>query len=898
MNAKSSILPFFLALVAVVISQDSSDPITHITFTIDEELLPGSPVGSVSGEAAIEVTEGSNFKITTKDQDLLVMANETTGELRTARTIDRETVCRNEIKCENTIQVVSVQPYIVLTVTLVINDINDNQPSFGKNIEEVNLSELQSPGVLKPLQAAIDLDKGDGNGDITYELSSLGDSTNKFELIVENTVPVALKLKLVDALDRETVDHYTLLVLAKDNGIPRRTGTLTVEVNVLDDNDNKPVFDDAVVNVSVTEDIAVGKVIYTFRAKDIDAGNNGEVEYLLDQYQSNFIYISEHFAVNRTTGELSVISKLEYEDGNSEKVIKVVATDKGDNAQSAIATLYLTVKDVDNNAPEISTTILLDDLFISENTPVNTAILHVSVTDSDTGVDGQVTCRMYNTYFGLEKVPNVDKNYKVFVQHELNRETVAEHNVTITCQDGGGLETSTNFHVTIKDENDNTPHFSPNVYFVNVTENNSIGAELLTVSATDKDIGDYGRISYKIPSEFSEEFEVEETTGIVRAKVPLDRENDTSKQFTVLAVDNDAANPRTGTATVYILILDINDNSPIFTNPGQMYNFRVREGLGSNTHVDFVTALDPDTGDNGRVTYDILPEYKIDGAHAVPFEIVGDGEIKTTMDLDCEQKSEYMFTVIALDFGNPRLTSTINVRVTVDDANDETPVFVFPTADNKSVTALNEVSNTPIATLSAVDLDIGINQDLIYFIQEGDINAVFSLEPNTGELYIVKYIHLKEDTQFDLIVSVYDKGDPPLSARTELIVNLKYTNMTTVEPSSDVKKSYVIIVVTVVCVTCLLSITMITVICLIRRKDLNKCGGNAATKLRMPTISGKMNAGKSHVSQQLASDKIYPTESVQQKNKKEVSFSIDDGDSLSSNDFRPLTMRTGKVSHR
>lgn len=884
-----------MVMVSIATAQDpTSGTITEITFSFEEEQQPLYIIGTISASAKIDVTTGSSFKITTKDQTLVQITNETTGELRTAQVIDREVVCRNEISCEKVIQVVSVVPYEILTVKLIIEDINDMTPDFGKTTEEMTLSESQAPGTLRPLPLAIDLDKGPGNGVEVYEFSFLSDDTSKFELVLEKNqqdVTTGLKLQLMDKLDREVTDHYTLVILAKDNGEPKRTGTLTVDITVSDENDNVPVFDDPVVNISITEDITVGKVIYTFRAKDNDTGKNGEVEYLLDQLQSN--YILQHFAVNQTTGELSVTSKLEYEAGNSQKTVYIVATDKGENPETSTATLFLTIKDVDNNAPEISATVLVDGLRVSEKTPVTTAILHVSVTDSDTGVDGQVECNMYNTYFGLEKVQAVDKNYKVFVQSALDRESIPEHNITISCRDGGGLEAFETFTITVTDENDHTPLFSQFVYYVNVTENNKIGAEILTVSATDKDIDENGRISYKLLP--NPDFEIDENTGIIKAKTQLDYESHRRKIFDVFAVDNSKVDQRTGTATVQINILDINDNAPDFT--ATRYAFRIREGLGSNALVDMVTAIDGDSGDAGRVSYDISSEYKTGGPLAVPFVIVGDGEIKTTMDLDREQKSEYVFKVVATDLGSPRLSSIVDVHVFVDDANDQTPVFVFPSENNKTVTALNEVSDVPIAELGAVDNDTGINQELIYFIADGDVNSVFSLEPNSGNLYIVKYVHLKEDTTFHLIVSVYDKGTPPLSAKSELIVNLQYANVTTTETLSDVNKSYVIIVVTVVIVTCLLSVTIITVICLIRRKDVKEGGNHSRTsKLKLPSISGKLSGSKPSSSQQLASDKIYPTDTIQQKNKKEVSFSFEDGDSLSINDLRQLTVRNNKVT--
>ena len=887
-----------LWMVTMVTCQTPDAPLTEITFTINEEQTTGTYIGNIAAESRLGTGNGYNFQIV-KDTEGLVTLNKTTGELKTAKVIDRETICKNQKTCDIPYDVLTNKDSDVfpISVILSISDINDNTPTFTPSKMMLNLSESTPEDNTYPLKSAVDLDTGVNNSVTSYRFSPFTTQNENFDILVtnDNSNNLGLSLKLVKKLDREVREKFQLLILAEDSGKPIRTGTLTVDVNVIDENDNKPKFDNAIVNITVTEDIAIGKGIVTLHAEDEDDGNNGKVVYTLAGTQEN--YVLEHFNVDKISGQLTVTQKLEYEPDNAHKTIYIVASDQGSTPQSATATVFLTIEDIGNTAPKISlifwaTKISENVIQVPENSKKGTAIVSVNIEDSDSGDNGQVSCQLYNTYFGLESVLNSKKNYKIFVQHTLDRESTEEHNVTVWCEDGGGLRSEVAFLVKVKDENDNSPIFNTYVYQKAFEENNTYGAEILTVSATDKDDPEQnGRISYFIHPDDAKEFEVEENTGVIRAKVKLDRETTAEKIFEVIAVDHGKA-PRSSTATVRLDLIDINDMRPEFTQP-DLYEFSVKEGLESNTFVDQVTATDIDQGNNGKVTYYLPEEYKIGGRYAVPFDVLENGNIKTTMELDRETKSLYNFEVGAKDFGKPSLNNTVRVIVKVEDVNDNFPAFDFPSAENKSVIAFNEISDTEITTLKASDPDSGINQKLVYFILEGNNEGIFSLDPNSGKLFIVKYIHLVEDKTYPLSVSVYDKGQPQLSAKEELFITLRYTNVTHLPSTGDSSsKSYVIIVVTVVCITCLLSVTIITVICLIRRKDIHKCGKNSTlSKVRIPTLR---NAKPSAPPQQLGNDKIYP-EVAQAKNKKEVSFSFEDGDSFSSNDNK-LMMTKEKVS--
>ena len=874
---------FVLIILATAVAQNSI--VSNIEFRLSEEQRNGTFIGNIAAESNIGTDKGYKFTIIDNnelDVKKKVYLNSTTGELITNRVLDRETECSFEVNCDMIFEVAAVgegDTFEILNIKVSIIDVNDNTPTFEEPYKHFEISESrQSYEII--LTRATDLDMGENNGIEGYEFSPFSSNTEDFDIKYEKDGgSSSLSLVLVNSLDHETTDNYNLLILAKDAGVPIRTGTLTVSIDVTDENDNKPEFTDKVINVTITEDIAVDKVIVVLQADDIDSGKNGEVSYHLAKDQTADIINS--FKVNESTGELSIATKLVYEPETAHKTINIVAADKGDNPQSSTATVYLSIIDVGNNPPKITLTYLESEIspnniLVSENASLKKTVVHVNVEDTDTGDNGNVTCLTYNTYFGMKEVTSDSgrKGYKVFVQHLLNRESMDKHNVTVTCIDGGDMESSVSFMVTVKDENDNAPKFSQYIYEASINENNTYGAEIIIVNATDKDIGENGRITYAIGNESRLDFEVEENTGLVRAKKTFDREDVAQEIFKVLAMDHGKPQ-RTSTATVMLDILDVNDKIPTFTRTDP---FQVEENKPSNTYVDTVTAIDEDLGDNKKLSYYLLAQYMKGGINEVPFDVFEDGRIHTNTELDREENSKYEFEVGVRDHGIPPLSSSIQVTVKILDINDEKPYFQFPNPNNNSIVTLNQVSEAPITTVTATDADDGINKEVIYFIAEGNEEDIFSLDSKSGHLYIVKYVHLTADKRYTLSLSVYDKGQPSLFSKENLHVLLQYTNITAVEPTDGgLSNNNIIIVVTVVCITLLLSITIITVICIIRRNDITKCGSKG--KPFLPNIIRKRP--KPGSTQQLANDKVYP-EALQSKNKKEVSFSMGDEDSFMS----------------
>jgi hypothetical protein len=157
------------------------------------------------------------------------------------------------------------------------------------------------------------------------------------------------------------------------------------------------------------------------------------------------------------------------------------------------------------------------------------------------------------------------------------------YDVTVTCTDGGRPSMTSYSQLTIHvlDVNDNWPTFVDGSYSIDIAENNSPGAVLAQVTATDRDSHKNGRVTYALADRRDDRlFAVDPDTGTVEARAPLDRELAAQHSIAVLAVDAGSP-PRTATATVNVNVLDVDDERPRFDKP--YYALQVRTRFDSVT---------------------------------------------------------------------------------------------------------------------------------------------------------------------------------------------------------------------------------------------------------------------------------------------------------------------------
>ncbi|PSN41253.1 Protocadherin-like wing polarity protein stan [Blattella germanica] len=544
------------------------------------------------------------------------------------------------------------------TTTLQINvlDANDHAPVFESGEYEAAIRESVSVGSTVVEYSLVRQD-GSGNEKSDSELEDAFRIDPKSGIITTRT-----------ALDREKVEVYTLVVMATDQGLPsaggQKSSTATVVVRVLDDNDNYPQFTERTYTVQVPEDInwSENPVIATVKALDTDQGNNAAIRYAIIGGNTQ-----SQFSIDSLSGEVSLVKPLDYEILKNFRLV-IRAQDGGSPSRSNTTQLLVNVLDVNDNAPRFYTYLFQES--VSESVPTGFSIVKNG--------RGLVTIAQPLDY----------KQEKRFV-------------LTITASDSGGRQDTATLYVNVSDANNYAPVFENAPYSASVFEDAPIGTTVLVVAATDGDVGQNAQITYMLgtmDSTTTPEFTINPQTGAIITTKKLDRETVGGYLLTVTARDGGVP-PLSDTTDVEIIVSDVNDNPPIFRK--QSYVGSVPEDAVVGTSVVTIQATDADMGYNGRIRYALDPENSGDGSFIVdPMQ----GVIRTAKNLDRESVAIYDLIAYAIDRGSPSLSSSVEVKVRVEDVNDSPPAFDRGD-DSNSFSLVTRPGSDKAELVTMVDLD-------------------------------------------------------------------------------------------------------------------------------------------------------------------------------------------------
>uniref|UniRef100_A0A672S170 Cadherin domain-containing protein n=1 Tax=Sinocyclocheilus grahami TaxID=75366 RepID=A0A672S170_SINGR len=255
---------------------------------------------------------------------------------------------------------------------------------------------------------AQDLDVGDNslrsyllsvNEHFFLDVQTRSDGSKFSELILESP------------LDREEKQAvHTLTLTAVDGGVPARSGTASIIVQVLDTNDNAPQFDRQVYSVDLIENAPIGTLIMQMNATDLDEGVNAEVIYSFTLYTSE--KTQETFSLDPSSGEIRVKDMIDFEEVKSFEMY-VEAKDKAVNPLSGQCKILVFITDLNDNHPEI--TIKSFQSSIRENDPVGTVIAIISVSDRDSGDNGKVVLSIHNAEILPFALNNVNAPVCVYI---------------------------------------------------------------------------------------------------------------------------------------------------------------------------------------------------------------------------------------------------------------------------------------------------------------------------------------------------------------------------------------------------------------------------------------------------------------------------------------------------
>uniref|UniRef100_A0A3Q3L7S2 Cadherin domain-containing protein n=1 Tax=Labrus bergylta TaxID=56723 RepID=A0A3Q3L7S2_9LABR len=607
-------------------------------YSIPEELERGSLVGNLAKDLGLGLSDifERKLRVASEAGKQYFSVDAGKGELVVNDRIDREALCGQSASCVLPLQV----------------DVNDNSPSFLKSEHIIEIAESTVLGVRFPLESAEDPDVG-SNGLKTYTLSKDECFTLKVKEI-ENGRKIP-ELVLNKSLDREKKATHNLFLTAMDGGNPVKSGTSKIIVNVLDINDNVPLFENTLYKVSVQENSANGSFVLTTKANDIDEGPNGEIEYSLGIHTPSSVISLFH--IDPFTGEIFLKNQLDHESQSSYR-IDISAKDKGFPKMEGHCSVQVDVLDVNDNAPEIIMTSKPSS--VPEDSRSGTVVALISARDLDSGDNGKVTLQLpKGSPFTLK--PSFSNNYELLTSAPLDRESFSEYNIEITATDSGSPSLSSK-----------KPSY--NVY---LKENGVPGSILYSVSASDLDSGENAKISYSILDSKVQDVSVSSyvyinsDNGSIYSMHSFDYEK--LKVFQIQVQAKDQGSPSlSSNATVHVFILDQNDNAPAVIYPssaamGSLSHQRMPRSAKAGHLVTKVTAVDADSGHNAWISYKVS-----EATDASLFTVnLYTGEVRTKRAVSEQDDSSQRLLIEIKDDGEPVQSATVTVSILLEDGLHE-----------------------------------------------------------------------------------------------------------------------------------------------------------------------------------------------------------------------------------
>ncbi|CAH2253631.1 protocadherin Fat 4-like isoform X1 [Pelobates cultripes] len=400
---------------------------------------------------------------------------------------------------------------------------------------------------------------------------------------------------------------------------------------------------------------------------------------------------------------------------------------------SALVTLNLL--DVNDNNPEFQRQQIIFSIPEGDYTRDPPRVLgEVEVMDLDMGLNGEI---MINS-FSEEENFIVLQNGTVLVHGVLDRETKDKYVISLLASDLGNPPRK-NFAealILIQDVNDNKPTFTQKEYFAHIPRNMNEGDPVITITATDLDIGYNSQISYRFSQDYTG-FTIDEQTGQIFISSSLSAITPESVR-PLLVIASDLGTPALSSSVNVFVTVATNNTGLQFLN--SHYNFSVPEDRPAGTEVGIVKAI---IGNRGTSLTYFLKTY------LEKFSITNKGQIITRVMLDQESQNRYNVIVEATDSQEPPSTAATMVTVIVIDVNDNRPIF-SPMV-HSSVTCIENENFLDIGLISATDVDVGDNSIVTYSL-ENDFNGIFYINSSTGDLMTKKALDREVATSYDVTV--------------------------------------------------------------------------------------------------------------------------------------------------
>ncbi|KAL0840760.1 hypothetical protein ABMA28_015943 [Loxostege sticticalis] len=794
-------------------------------FSLPEDTPVGTPVYHLKGVDP----ENGQLRYSISGQYFTV--DPFTGVVTLARSLDREEQETLEVIISITDEgIANTEPNTVsLRRVIPVKDVNDNPPIFHNRPYIVNISEatpVDSEIEVTPKILVSDRDEGD-NARIrvvcsTKEKGSDAEACNTFRVITDvvSQNEYQVRLYLNKPLDFESRSAYVISLEASDKSDKPLRAWASVSVAVQDVQDQPPAFTNAPYSATVPENTPPGTSIMEIVAKDGDTANPRPVLLTLEGDTEQYFMLTPE----RPFGKAILVASENPIDRESDVVMQnggvytffVKATEMINGevpSDYTVTQITIIVTDVDDHVPQFNKEVF--DISIPENIENGSPIpgLSIYVEDHDIGQNSKYDLSLRDVFNsdGVFSISNDHGEGRTPISIKVKDSSKLDYDVDdedkrlfsfdiVTSVDGEELS-SARVNIKLLDMNDNAPMFDELTYKFFVQENATIGMKIGEVQATDKDYGIFGEIEYTLTGFGSNMFKTDKNKGGIYVGQLLDYEKQKSYSLTMFAKDGGG---KGSTASIFIDVLDVNDNAPIFEYPE--YSRTIRDGATSFEPQLVVRATDADgpTQGGGRVRYTLESDNSI--AHKGNVFSVDEetGEISIvdkveTMDTP---RGQYELLVRATDYGSPPLYNETRVYIRVGVPGNQRPTFKGnyhhykytvnqrnPDSNEGFTFDLNPMNykasiredakpGENVTQVIANDPD-GLDDLLTYHIISGSKDN-FAINEKTGLITVSSDANLDRDVnadKYEIIVSAVDSGMPiPETATTTVFVTIQDVN--------------------------------------------------------------------------------------------------------------------------
>lgn len=680
---------------------------------------------------------------------------------------------------------------------IIVQNVNDNYPEFVGIPYITDVSEYSEVGTAVFNISARDADADDV---IEYSFES-GSESGSFRIN-----PLTGSITLTKKFDYEQEKIVQLAVFATDGyqELPsprtRNRSKQILIINVIDEQDQPPIFLGLPYIKSVVEELPQGSYVITVSAQDGDRGKPRAITYAFKQPDGlpTDSTADGYFYINASSGVITIKSKIDRDIPSVKErggvfSLTVQAREvipEGSREQfseindSSSVEVTISVLDIDDNPPRFNTHITT--AWIDENAQVDLPVNFneaLSVTDPDNLENG--TFELFITtgnaaYEDLYVKPNRSqtdspvlvyvKNSSAFDYEKVKSVTFQIYAKSITSPTKSDV---VNVTLQIRDVNDNSPKFNELEYVASVAENSPSGTFVITMHATDADSGLFGNIKYSLQGG-SERFYIDSSNGSVFVKCNdcIDREKVSGYFLTVVATDGGQL---TGVASLAVNVIDMNDNPPRFLKTG--YTAYLKENAEIFQEEVRLEARDDDEPekDNSAIVY------SLSGQYSEHFNIdATTGVVSVSRPLDIEEFDRQArdvtlrITVTAADKGNPVLSNSTILTITLEDVNDKKPYFIdLPT----SVQVQEDIARGSfIFKVLTQDDDFSPPNNQVNYRIESGASEKFQISSVSGEITIIGELDRETQSNYSLEISATDRGTPSFENVSRLYVEVSDVN--------------------------------------------------------------------------------------------------------------------------